>query len=172
LRFLIKSRHWSPFELADFTVEVITSRAIAAQILRHKSMSIQEFSLRYAASPCEFEPQEARVKGDTNRQGSLPATPTVERLWQAQLKEVQQQTVEMYQAALRNNIAPEVARMMLPLGVQTRLYLKNSVRGWIHYLEARTDPHAQHEHRLVALAIKEIFKEQFPDTHAAVFEHE
>jgi len=173
-RGALQTIKWSPVksivlvgeeDTYDLEVEHPSHNYVANGIITHNS-------LRYAASPCEFEPQEARVKGDTNRQGSLPASTTVERLWQAQLKEVQEQAVMMYQAALRDNIAPEVARMMLPLGVQTRLYMTGTVRSWIHYLEARIDSHAQKEHRDIALEIQKIFAEQFPITHAAVFEKE
>lgn len=172
LAFLIKNRHWSPFEMATMTVEIVTSRAIAAQILRHKSFSFQEFSQRYAESACVFEPQEARVKGTSNRQGSVPADAGTEAWWHSELERVQMEATALYKSALDNNIAPEVARMALPLGVQTRLYMMGSVRSWIHYLEARTVSHAQKEHRDVAMAIKALFAKQFPNTHAAVFPEE
>jgi len=168
LAFLIRNKHWSPFELVDMTVEIVTSRAIAAQILRHRSFSFQEFSLRYAESACVFEPQEARVKGTTNRQSSQEAPEDIVEWWQHALSTVQDQATDVYKHAIQEGIAPEVARMALPLGVQTRLYMKGSVRSWIHYFETRTTSHAQKEHRDVALAIQAIFALQFPVVSAAL----
>ena len=172
LAYLIKNRHWSPFEMATMTVEIVTSRAIAAQILRHKSFSFQEFSQRYAESACVYEKQEARLKGSSNRQGSVAADEGTSHWWSSELARVQAEATALYKSALENNLAPEVARMVLPLGVQTRLYMKGAVRSWIHYLQARCDSHAQKEHRDVAFAIKAIFAKHFPETHAAVFDKE
>lgn len=170
LQYLVEHRHWSPFEMVDLTVEVETSRAIAAQILRH-AFRVQEFSQRYAdASTLGFESCVARRQDPWNRQNSTDdlAGPSVAWFDRAQA-DVQERAQELYQEALSRGVAKEQARMLLPLSVTTRMYLKNSVRGWIHYLQARTAPSTQREHRDVALACLEIFREQFPTVAEAVF---
>lgn len=171
LKYLVKHKHWSPFEMADMTVEIETSRAIAAQILRHWSFSFQEFSQRYAEASLGTEIYEARRQDQKNRQNSIDDLPEDTKEWfrlaQATIAKSSQQ---LYDQALDMGIAKEQARMLLPLATTTRLYMKGSVRDWIHYLQVRTDPTTQKEHRVVALAILEIFREQFPHTAEACFE--
>jgi thymidylate synthase (FAD) len=169
LKYLITHKHWSPFEMVDMTVSIETSRAIAAQILRHRSFSFQEFSQRYAQA-FDFEVYDARRQDEKNRQNSIDDLPAKTRAWfrQAQIKS--QETMGfLYHEALKMGIAKEQARMLLPLGTTTKLYMKGSVRSWIHYLQTRTDPSTQKEHRDVALAILSIFREKFPNTAEAVF---
>lgn len=215
IRYLIKNRHWSPFEMVDLGVEVKTSRAIAAQILRHWSIHFQEFSQRYA-EVVEMEPVQLRKQAESNRQsseeefdpiiefGGIPEdvkTLLKECLWYFNsiprtradspntkdsyevasridtylrthpgtmlTSEAVQMSidgdVDLYKKLLKAQIAKECARMILPLTTQTTLYMKATVRDWIHYLIARTDKHAQLEHRQLANAIAPIFESQFPN---------
>jgi thymidylate synthase (FAD) len=168
LAYCIRNRHWSIFEMADMTVEIITSRAISPQILRHKSFCFQEFSMRYAQAQTieRYEPRRQDVK---NRQNSLDDLPpeTVEWFDRAQEK-MATESMALYEEALEKGIAKECARALLPLATQTKLYMKGSIRSWIHYLEVRTDPSTQKEHRDIADAVRKIFMEQFPVTAAAM----
>jgi len=162
LRYLIRNAHWSPFEMAHMVVEIRTSRAIAQQILRHRSFSFQEFSQRYAAAS-NFIVYAGRRKGSTNRQGSVDDLNEAEQRYfievQARVAEV---AFSAYHDLLDKGIATECARFVLPLSTETKLYMSGSVRSWIHYLQMRTDEHTQFEHREIALSIKDIFVEQLP----------
>lgn len=165
LAYCILNKHWSIFEQVDFGVEVVTSRAIAAQILRHRSFAFQEFSQRYSAATA-FEPIELRFQAEKNRQSSLlPVTDTY--LNEKVIAHIGLAN-DLYQELLENKVAKETARFILPLSTQTTLYMKGSVRSWIHYLQLRTDKHTQKEHQLVASEIQRIFIEQFPDISAAL----
>jgi thymidylate synthase (FAD) len=164
LKFLIKHKHWSPFEMVDLTIEIKTSRAIAAQILRHRSFSFQEFSQRYSAAN-EFEDIELRMQGDKNRQVGEELIPkdhpeydNVTTFMMESLAMAQ----DCYDLMIQSGIAKEVARMVLPLTTQTTMYMKGSLRSWIHYLDLRTEKNTQKEHRLIAEDCKKIFMEQFP----------
>lgn len=163
IKYLIDNRHWSPFEMADVTLEITTTRDIARQILRHRSFSFQEFSQRYA-DPTQnlgFIYREARMQDLKNRQNSLETTDTKLNLeWVYKQEEALNSAREAYQWAMNNGIAKEVARAVLPEGItESRIYMKGSIRSWIHYIEVRTDPTTQKEHREVAEACaKEIFK--------------
>ena len=165
LRYCIRHGHWSVFETASMTVEVVTSRAIAAQLLRHRSFTFQEFSQRYAEAT-EFEPVELRMQAKTNRQSSS------ERLGDASLQMRVERTVvalqEAYEDLLDAGVARECARMILPLCTQTTLYMTGSVRSWIHYLEQRLSEHTQLEHRQLAQEIERIFAAEFPTIHNAI----
>ena len=171
IRYLVSHAHWSPFELAHLTVEVETSRAIAAQLLRHRSMSFQEFSLRYSEATLGFEVCEARGKVGSNRQGSADNLPEdVKAWWREAQSDIHEMAQAVYDGAIGYGIAPEVARFLLPLSTTTRLYVAGSVRSWIHYLEQRVSPHAQQEHREMAQAIKAIFDTHFPHIAQALAE--
>lgn len=166
LKYCIRHGHWSVFETVSMTVEIQTSRAIAAQILRHRSFSFQEFSQRYAVATGGSEPIELRWKAGTNRQGSggLSLDPEADALVAASIAKSE----ETYAALIGSGVAPECARFVLPLATKTTLYMTGSVRSWIHYLGQRLSLHAQKEHRLVAEAIDSIFALQFPSTWSAV----
>lgn len=179
LNYLIKHKHWSPFDMVDMTVEVKTSRAIAAQILRHWSFDFQEFSQRYAEA-VEIEPIEIRKAGSATRQGSAEEfDPEIKLLWSdgsigvGQASEVIKNFIEsaevLYKALLAAGVAKECARMVLPLATQTTIYMKSSVRNWLFYFSQRLDPHAQKEHRELAELIFEIYKEKFPTVCKAFF---
>jgi len=164
LGFLIKHKHWSPFEMVDMTVEIKTSRAIAAQILRHRSFSFQEFSQRYSTAT-DFEDIEFRLQGDKNRQvGENLLAPTDLRyadLYTSTQEAMEASTIA-YNKMIQGGIAKEVARMILPLTTQTTMYMKGSLRSWIHYLDLRTEQNTQKEHRIIADECKLIFTENFP----------
>jgi thymidylate synthase (FAD) len=168
LTYCITHRHWSVFEMVDMTVEIITSRALSPQILRHKSFQFQEFSQRYAKAQ-EIERYQPRRQDSKNRQNSLEDLDekTIEWFNEAQEK-VARHALEQYNQALEKGIAKECARVLLPLGTQTKLYMKGSVRSWIHYLEVRTDKSTQKEHQEIAFAIKKIFQTEFPVTASAL----
>ncbi len=164
IRYLIKNKHWSPFEMVDMTVEIVTSRAIAQQILRHRSFSFQEFSQRYA-EVTEMEPVQLRKQAEKNRQSSTEEfnppykAGNVDTAIQYHLEACQ----KLYMDLIEMGAAKECARMVLPLTTQTRIYMKGSVRSWIHYLMIRTDQHTQLEHRQIAMFILALFEEKFPN---------
>jgi len=164
LRFLIKHKHWSPFELVDMCVEIKTSRGIAAQILRHRSFSFQEFSQRYSEAT-DYEDVELRLQGDKNRQVGedlLPKNHPEFNNLNGLLAETLSLSEHCYQTMIDNGIAKEVARMVLPLTTQTTMYMKGSLRSWIHYIELRAQENTQKEHRLIAEDCKKIFINNFP----------
>ena len=175
IKYLIKYKHWSPFEMVDLTVEIKTSRAIAAQILRHRSFSFQEFSQRYSAVT-KIEDIKLRAAGATNRQSSLePCNPRLfNDLVSSEIAITQhmEDSIELYEELLKAGVAKECARMVLPLATSSTLYVKGSVRSWIHYLQIRCDETTQLEHREIALEILDIFKVEFPNIFKAVFSHE
>lgn len=164
LKFLIKHKHWSPFELVDMCVEIKTSRGIAAQILRHRSFSFQEFSQRYSTAS-EFEDIELRLQGDKNRQvgeALMPINTDAYDKVSELLVESLSLSQHCYDTMIENGIAKEVARMVLPLTTETTMYMKGSLRSWIHYIELRTEQNTQKEHRLIAERCKKIFIKEFP----------
>lgn len=163
LAYLIRKKHWSPFEMADMTIGIATSRAIAQQILRHRSFSFQEFSQRYAMVT-DMEPIELRMRGATNRQGGEEALDDGKAAYyEKRIKEAIDLSNEVYVEMVGDGVAKECARMVLPLTTQTTLYMKGTIRSWIHYLQQRLDPHTQKEHRDIAGEILIIFGAQFPN---------
>lgn len=156
LNYLVRNQHWSPFEMAHAVIEIQTTRDIARQILRHRSFSFQEFSQRYAEVVADPVLREARLQDTTNRQNSTPAHDAQLRAWwddqQAWLAE---QATKVYQDALNQGIAKEVARAVLPEGLTpSRLYMAGSVRSWIHYIQLRAGNGTQQEHREIAVMCK------------------
>lgn len=162
LNYCIVHGHWSVFEMASMTLEIVTSRAISAQILRHRSFSFQEFSQRYAAVQ-EVLTYPARRQDDKNRQASHDDLPQDDRDWflTAQ-KDVAEYAQSRYEEALCRGVAKECARFLLPMATKTVLYMHGTVRSWIHYLQARTAKGVQLEHRELALSAQDIFRENFP----------
>lgn len=161
--YLIKNKHWSPFEMVDMTVEIVTSRGIAQQIIRHRSFSYQEFSQRYAKVN-DMEPVQLRYQADKNRQSSsLELSGTDKERFETKVQNVVELAQQVYGEMLDAGVAKECARFVLPITTQTKIYMKGSVRSWIHYLQIRCDPHTQLEHQQVALAIATIFKNNFPN---------
>lgn len=164
LSYCIKNRHWSVFEQAMLTIQVKTSRAISAQILRHRSFTMQEFSQRYSAVDASgVVLYAARRQDDKNRQNSVDdLADEVKQEWHRRQQENWSSSFAHYTWALDNGIAKECARMVLPLATQTTLYMTGSVRSWIHYLDTRCGNGTQQEHMEVANACKEIFKRELP----------
>ena len=165
LNYCIKNAHWSIFEQADMTFEIKTSRAIAAQILRHKSASFQEFSQRYS-EVTDFEPIELRLQGKTNRQ--VGDEPINSEEFDVIIKNHIINSKLLYNNLIKRGVAKESARFVLPLNTQTTLYMKNNIRGWIHYLQLRCSEHTQKEHRAIGQEIKKIFIEHFPNISKAL----
>jgi thymidylate synthase (FAD) len=162
LKYCIDHKHWSVFEMVDMTVEITTSRMIAAQILRHRSFTFQEFSQRYA-KVTDFVLLNPRRQDTKNRQNSID---DLDESIKQEFKEYQNnmwsQAKERYNYFIEKGVAKECARGILPLNTETTLYMKGNVRSWMHYLEIRTDPSTQLEHREIAVEIKKIFVETFP----------
>ena len=165
IKYLIKHKHWSPFEMVDATVSIKTSRAIAAQILRHRSFSFQEFSQRYSAAST-LTPVELRSAGAKNRQSSL--APIVDENLISLAKESMEKSLETYNHLIQNGVAKETARMILPLSCETHIYMKGSIRSWIHYLDLRCSEDTQKEHREIAFAIKDLLSEHFPNIFSSI----
>ncbi len=163
LSYCMTKGHWSVFEMADMTVEITTSRAIAQQILRHKSFSFQEFSQRYATANLGFEKYQARRQDVTNRQNSIDdMNEEIIKWFNNAQHEMIQSSQRLYEGALERGVAKEQARFLLPLSTQTKLYMKGSIRSWIHYLESRLSFATQKEHREIAEEIFTILCEVFP----------
>lgn len=165
IAYLIKNKHWSPLEMVDVTLEINTTRDIARQILRHRSFSFQEFSQRYAdASQLGFEIREARLQDKKNRQNSLETEDdTLKNEWDAAQKLAWNAAIQAYKGALEKGIAKEVARSVLPEGMTlSRIYMKGSLRSWVHYLELRCGNGTQKEHQEIAEKCKEIILSLFP----------
>jgi len=166
LKFLIKHGHWSPFEMVDMTMEIKTSRAIAAQILRHRSFSFQEFSQRYSEAQ-SLEKLELRKQADKNRQSSSEAFEDSQL--HTKVREHLAKSLSLYKNLIRKGAAKESARMILPLTTETTMYMKGSARSWIHYIDLRTKENTQKEHREIAEECKNIFKHNFPTTSEALW---
>jgi thymidylate synthase (FAD) len=160
LNYCIDHGHWSPFEMASMTVEITTSRAIAAQILRHRSFSFQEFSQRYAGVTGTQE-LNWRAQGKTNRQVGDEEIELSDQL-KEKIYLSQRLSLDVYQNLIEEGVARECARMILPLNTTTTLYMSGTVRSWIHYLDLRLDEVTQAEHRIIAQKIKDIFIGEFP----------
>lgn len=181
LNYLIAHKHWSPFEFVDMTVEIVTRRSIAAQILRHKSFSFQEFSQRYS-SATTIQDIELRKQAEKNRQSSAEVFDPVifhpdgdMDKWNDSTKRASEAVTEfldasmnLYAELINAGVAREVARDILPLATETTLYMKGSLRSWMHYLELRTMDDTQKEHRDVAREIQSVFKQNFPSISEAV----
>lgn len=167
LSYLIKHKHWSPFEMVDVCFEIETSRAIAAQILRHRSFSFQEFSQRYSEVTA-LEKTLWRKQGKTNRQVGDKDVDLSEEDKKV-VGDALLHSQKAYNLLLDKGIAKECARMVLPLCTSTTMYMKGSVRSWIHYIDLRAKEDTQKEHRLVAEEIKQIFSEKFPAVSKAVW---
>lgn len=172
LRYLMKHKHWSPFEMSNMVVEIDTTRAIAAQILRHRSFSFQEFSQRYsdvAELPSIGMPH-LRRQDAKNKQASYDdLDPALIKRYERYIGELYAGADDLYHNMVSNGVAKECARSILPLGTPTRLLMNGTLRSWLHYIQIRAGVETQLEHRLIAEAVKLIFKEQFPTIFEAAF---
>lgn len=162
LKYLIKHKHWSPFEMAYATMEITTTRDIARQILRHRSFSFQEFSQRYAVAE-NFVTREARMQDAKNRQNSIESEDTIlQSEWKYRQSQITNEARKQYAWALANGIAKEQARALLPEGLtESVIYMSGSIRSWIHYIELRSGAETQKEHREIAIACAEQLKSVF-----------
>jgi thymidylate synthase (FAD) len=170
IKYLLTHQHWSPFEMVNVCVQIDCPRDISRQILRHRSFSFQEFSGRYASYDHLLGTREGRLQDHTNRQNSITIDdPKLDRKWRRILEVVRAVSWWGYGAALDLGIAKEVARVLLPEGlVPTKMYMNGTLRSWIHYINIRSGPETQKEHRDIALQIKAIIKKQFPTTSEAL----
>lgn len=164
VKYLQRAKHWSPFEQSYVTMEIVTTRDISHQIIRHHSFRFQEFSQRYAEAT-DFHIFEARRQDTKNRQNSIDDLDEETKEWWRQRQEdVVALSTKSYSEALARGIAKECARKVLPEGLtETTLYMTGSFRSWIHYLAQRLDPSTQKEHRDVAVAINEALSERYPE---------
>ena len=166
LKYCVKHQHWSIFEQAFMTLEINTTRGIAAQVLRHRSFTFQEFSQRYANSSLLGEKiplPELRRQDTKNRQNSIDdLDPFVVQSLELQMQTLFDSSMALYEQMLGRGVAKECARFVLPLAAPTRIYMTGSVRSWLHYIELRSANGTQKEHMDIALSAKEIFCEQFP----------
>ena len=162
--YLIKNKHWSPFEMVNICLEIETTRDIGRQILRHRSFAFQEFSQRYAVADLGFECKEARLQDTKNRQNSIATdNDELNREWAAKQTQIAKLAEENYNWALTNGIAKEQARAVLPEGMTlSRIYMNGTLRSWIHYIELRSGNGTQKEHREVAIACAKAIDAIFP----------
>ena len=172
LGYLIRNQHWSPLEIPSLSIEITAARAIIRQILRHRSFTFQEYSQRYAAvKESALIVNEARRQDLKNRQSSIDDIPAdVKKEWIDKQKSLNRKIYETYKWALSKNIAKECARVIMPEGnTISTLCMSGTLRSWVHYLSLRSSNGTQLEHRQIALACLEIFKEQFPIIYDAAF---
>ena len=170
IKYLIKHKHWSPFEMVNMCVQIETTRSVAAQILRHRSFSFQEFSQRYAqvAEPALI-PQ-LRRQDTKNRQNSIDdLDPGTVDDFNIKIESLYQLSESLYKELLQAGVAKECARDVLPLSTPTKMYMNGTLRSWIHYIDLRTANGTQHEHKLVAEGVKYLFEQQFPLIYDAVW---
>lgn len=165
--YLVKHKHWSPFEMANLTLEIETTRDIARQILRHRSFTFQEFSQRYASvESLDLKPhlREARLQDKKNRQNSIDTQDSaLKTLWERKQLETWDAAIDAYFWAIDNGIAKEVARAVLPEGLtMSRMYVNGTIRSWLHYIDIRSDEATQKEHREIALACAQVIGKLFP----------
>ena len=176
LRYLIKHKHWSPFEMANMCVEIHTNRSISPQILRHRSFSFQEFSQRYADTRELGSASIPHLRRQDNKNRQNSTEDLTETLGADKLAGLYRRTSQLfedaehlYQEMVSSGVAKECARMVLPLNTPTSLYMNGTLRSWIHYLQLRCDPGTQLEHREIAEAIKRIFCKEFPVIGETIF---
>jgi thymidylate synthase (FAD) len=166
IKYLIKHQHWSPLEMASMCLEIETTRDIARQILRHRSFSFQEFSQRYAdpTQDLAFQTRQARLQDEKNRQNSIPTNDVMLQFeWENRQRALIEQVKKDYTWALKNGIAKEQARAILPEGLtMSRMYMSGTLRSWIHYIQLRSGNGTQLEHMQIAKECAKVIAEVFP----------
>ena len=165
LKYLIKHKHWSPFEMASMCVEIHTTRAISPQILRHRSFSFQEFSQRYAIPTDTFATvlPDLRRQDTKNRQNSIDDIEAEKvEYYQDRIDEHFRKSVDLYESLLHSGVAKECARSVLPINTVTRLYMSGTIRSWLHYVDLRGDNGTQREHQKIARSVGEILDTELP----------
>lgn len=173
IRYLIKHKHWSPFEMVNVCMSISCTRDIARQILRHRSFTFQEFSQRYAVAQ-DYEVSDARMQDKDNRQNSIVSTDLeLNRWWDEQQKKVISSVSKLYDHALQTGIAKEVARKVLPEGLtMSRMYVNGTLRSWMHYTQLRCGVDTQAEHREIALQVNKKLSVLFPTVMSALEEQQ
>jgi thymidylate synthase (FAD) len=170
IRYLIDHQHWSPFEMVNMCVEINTTRSIAAQILRHRSFSFQEFSQRYAEVPTPPQLPELRRQDLTNRQNSInDLDETIKKNFEYRIAIAYSDNYRLYKDMVAAGIAKECAREILPLSTPSRLYMNGSIRSWLHYCDLRTSNGTQKEHALIAAQIQDLLYQYLPNVTAAMW---
>jgi thymidylate synthase (FAD) len=170
IRYLIDHHHWSPMEMVNMCVEINTTRSIAAQILRHRSFSFQEFSQRYAQVTTLPEIPELRTQDNKNRQNSINnLDEDIDLKYQHLIAKHYVDSYRLYQQMLDGGIAKECAREVLPLAAPTRLYMNGTVRSWLHYCDLRCGNGTQREHQLLASQVKELLMKDLPNVCEAMW---
>jgi len=169
IKYLIKHKHWSPFEMVNMCVEIDTTRSIAAQILRHRSFSFQEFSQRYAVALDKPGPLAVRRQDLTNRQNSVDdIDPYTQQDFQIKADQVYGLAFALYEDMLTAGVAKECAREVLPLSTPTRLYMNGTLRSWIHYTDLRCGDGTQLEHKFIADQCRDLICQYFPSVSKAL----
>jgi thymidylate synthase (FAD) len=170
IKYLIKHRHWSPFEMVNMCVQIETTRSVAAQILRHRSFSFQEFSQRYAQVTEPSSIPQLRRQDLKNRQNSTDDLPinTVKE-FNVKINSLFDLSEALYEEMLLAGVAKECARDVLPLASPTKLYMNGTLRSWLHYTDLRCANGTQHEHKQIADQVKSLIEQQFPTVYAAMF---
>ena len=170
IRYLIKHKHWSPFEMVNMCVEIETTRSVAAQILRHRSFSFQEFSQRYAEASQLGSPvvPELRLQDTKNRQNSIEVEEE-DLFLKQRIDYLYKHAEQVYEALLEAGVAKECARDVLPLSTPTKLYMNGTLRSWLHYCDLRCANGTQKEHKLIADGVKELIATVFPQVYTAMW---
>ena len=169
IKYLIDHQHWSPFEMVNMCVEINTTRSIAAQILRHRSFSFQEFSQRYAEVTNKAVVPELRRQDTKNRQNSInDLAPEVQTSFIERIESFYADAYALYEDMLESGVAKECAREVLPLSTPTRLYMNGTIRSWIHYCQLRCGNGTQEEHRIIARGAYKLLQEHLPSVCAVL----
>ena len=170
IKYLIKHKHWSPFEMVSMCVQIETTRSVAAQILRHRSFSFQEFSQRYAQVDAPITLPHLRSQDTKNRQNSIDDIhPMDQQYFELQMQQVFDLSTNLYNKMLDAGVAKECARDVLPLCTPTKLYMHGTLRSWLHYVDLRAENGTQKEHQQIAEACKELIALEFPTVYAAMW---
>ena len=163
IKYLIDHQHWSPFEMVNMCVEINTTRSIAAQILRHRSFSFQEFSQRYAEVPIPAELPHLRRQDTKNRQNSIDdLDDSIKQSFDFRIGQLYADSYRIYKDMIASGIAKECAREVLPLATPTRMYMNGTIRSWIHYCQLRCGNGTQQEHRIIAQGVYKLLEEHLP----------
>ena len=170
IQYLIKHKHWSPFEMVNMCVEISTTRSIAQQIIRHRSFAFQEFSQRYAAVDDKPQIPHLRRQDTSNRQNSIDdLNDFTQQEFQIRTQDLFDQSLALYNEMLAAGVAKECARDVLPLSTPTKLYMNGTLRSWLHYTALRCANGTQYEHQLIATGVKQLLMQQFPTVSQAMW---
>ena len=171
IKYLIKHKHWSPFEMVNMCVQIETTRSVAAQILRHRSFSFQEFSQRYAEVDKHALLPQLRRQDDKNRQNSIDDLEVYTvKDFMIKINSLFELSESLYKEMLQAGVAKECARDILPLSTPTKLYMNGTLRSWLHYCDLRCANGTQYEHKLIADQVKTLIEQEFPTIYKAMFD--